>query len=115
MHPFKVRKATQKMEEIKKQLDRIEQLTLLAAKTVLKTEEVAILTGLSESFIYKLTSQKKIPHYKKEGKILYFDKQEIEDWMKETRIATVQETEADAQRYLVRNGSRTATKRGGVR
>ena len=103
------------MEEIKKQLDRIEQLTLLAAKPVLKIEDVAILTGLSESHIYKLTSQKRIPHYKKEGKTLYFDKQEIVDWMKETRIATVQETEADAQRYLIRNGSRTATKRGGVR
>lgn len=102
------------MEEIKKQLDRIEQLTLLAAKPVLIIEDVAILTGLSKSHVYSLTCAKQIPHYR-QGKRLYFDKQEILDWMKENKIATVQETEADAQRYLVRNGSRTATKRGGVR
>lgn len=51
-------------EELREQLDRIERYSLLAAKNVLCLDDVAILTGLSKSHLYKLTCNHQIPHYK---------------------------------------------------
>lgn len=88
-------------EEIKQQLDRIERYSLLAAKNVLCFDDVALLTGLSKSHLYKLTYSHQIPHYKPKGKQLYFDRKEIEDWMKQNKVATNDEIEQKATNYLV--------------
>ena len=88
-------------EEIKQQLDRIERYSLLAAKNVLCFDDVALLTGLSKSHLYKLTYRHQIPHYKPNGKQLYFDRKEIEDWMKQNRVTTNDEIEQKATNYLV--------------
>lgn len=88
-------------EEIKEQLDRIERLTLLSAKNVLTFEDVSLLTGLSKSHLYKLTCSHQIPHYKPNGKQLYFDRTELESWMKQNRISTNNEIETEAVNYLV--------------
>lgn len=87
--------------EIKLQLDRIERLTLLSAKNVLCFDDVVLLTGLSKSHLYKLTSAHKIPMYKPNGKQIYFDRIEVENWMKQNRIATTQEVEQIAANYIV--------------
>ena len=50
--------------ELREQLDRIEKYSLLAAKNVLCFDDVALLTGLSKSHLYKLTCSHQIPHYK---------------------------------------------------
>lgn len=89
------------MDEILKQLDRIERNTLLASKNVLTFEDVVVLTGLSRSYLYKLTSSNQIPHYKPSGKQLYFDREEIENWLKQNRVATVEETDRKATNYVV--------------
>lgn len=82
------------------QLNRIEQYTLLSAKNVLSLEDVAALTGLSKSHLYKLTCTHQIPFYKP-GKQIYFDRSELERWMKQNRVATQAEIEAQAATYLV--------------
>jgi len=88
-------------EEIKIQLNRIELLTLLSAKNVLSFNDVVALTGLSKSHLYKLTCGHLIPHYKPNGKQIYFDRAEVEAWMKQNRIATVQEVDQLATNYVV--------------
>ncbi|NCD04216.1 MAG: DNA-binding protein [Clostridia bacterium] len=93
------------MDEILKQLDRIERNTLLASKNVLTFEDVVVLTGLSRSYLYKLTSANQIPHYKPSGKQLYFDREEIESWLKQNRVETVEDTDRKATNYVV-NGRR---------
>jgi excisionase family DNA binding protein len=89
------------MEDIQIQLDRIERNTLLAAKKVLTFEDVALITGLSRSYLYKLTSANQIPHYKPSGKQLYFDREEIENWLKRNKIETEDETDRKATNYVV--------------
>ncbi|MBV3638582.1 helix-turn-helix domain-containing protein [Bacteroides cellulosilyticus] len=88
-------------EKILDQLSRIERYSLLAAKNVLCFEDVTLLTGFSKSHLYKLTCSHQIPHYKPNGKQIYFDRTEIEDWMKQNRIATVQEIDQAATNYVV--------------
>lgn len=82
-------------------LKSIETYTLLAAKKVLSLEDVTLLTGLSKSHIYKLTYSHQIPHYKPTGKQIYFDRDEIESWLKRNRVDTVEEIEQQAVNYLV--------------
>ena len=93
--------STNMMDEIKNQLDRIERNTLLSSKTVLTFDDVALLTGLSKSHLYKLTCTNQIPHYKPAGKQLYFDRKEIEEWLKRNRVATEEETDRKATNYVV--------------
>ena len=83
------------------------QLTLLSAKTALTMNDVADLTGLSKSHIYKLVCTKRIPYYKSEGgKFTYFRKSEIEDWLLAHRVPTTDELEANAVNYVVSNKRR---------
>lgn len=88
-------------ERILEKLNAIERYSLLAAKNVLCLDDVALLTGLSKSWLYKATSNHQIPFYKPNGKQIYFDRVEIEEWMKQNRIATTQETDQKATNYVV--------------
>lgn len=83
----------------KEQLDRIERYALLAAKDVLTVEDAAIMTGLSPSYIYKMTMQHKLPYYKPNGKLIFFKKKELEEWMTQNRVATADEVASSAASY----------------
>ncbi|MDR2886759.1 MAG: helix-turn-helix domain-containing protein, partial [Bacteroidales bacterium] len=37
--------------------------------------------NLSKNYLYKLTSGNLIHHYKPQGKMLYFEKEELEEWL----------------------------------
>lgn len=84
-------------DDIKAQLDRIERMTLLSAKTILTVEDVSALIGLSKERIYTLCSERKIPHYK-QGK-LYFKRSEVEGWLTAHRVPTNAEIESKAALY----------------
>ena len=88
---------------ILQRLETIERYSLLGAKSVLLIDEVALLTGLSKSRLYKLTCGKQIPFYKN-AKMLYFDKKEVEDWMRQNKSISQMEAEQKADAYLVRKG-----------
>lgn len=92
------------IQEVLSKLNTIEQYSLLAAKNVLTIEDVALLTGLSRSHIYKLTSTKQIPYYKPNGKQIYFDRAELEAWMKQNRVGTIAEAQQKAIAYVVGKG-----------
>ena len=94
------------MEE---KLNQILVYSLLAAKNVLTLEDAALLTGLSKSHLYRLTCTHSIPYYKPNGKQIYFDRAELEAWMKQNRQSTRQETEQAAIAYVV-----TGMKKGGA-
>lgn len=66
----------------------------LATKSVLTVEEASAFTGLSKSYLYKLTSSMKIPHYKPTGKLCYFDRLELESWLKQNKIETTKNHES---------------------
>lgn len=77
-------------------LDRIERLSLLAAKQVLTIEDTALLTGYTVKYMRSLISNREIPYYKR-GNRLYFRRDEVEDWMQEHRVSSIQEISGKAR------------------
>ena len=94
-------------ESIDMQLKEIKSL-LLSQKTVLNFDEVAAYSGLSKSYLYKLTSGGGIPCYKPNGKQIYFSKPEIDTWLLSNRKATNDEIEVKAATIV------TLGKKGGA-
>jgi excisionase family DNA binding protein len=94
-------------ESINKVLEKLEiiESNLVNTKAVLNLEEVCQLTGISKSTMYKLTSTREIPHYKK-VKHLIFDRLEIEEWMKSNPIPTKEQTSQRASTFVTLNGRR---------
>jgi excisionase family DNA binding protein len=92
------------LKSIDDRLRNIETL-LLSQKTVLNFDEVATYTGLSKSYLYKLTSSGGIPCFKPQGKHIYFSKQEIDQWLLQNRKATNDELECKAATFVtLKNG-----------
>ena len=69
-------------------------------KTVFNLSELAAYTGWSKSYLYNLTSTGRIPCYKPNGKHLYFNKQEIDDWLLQNRKATNEELDSQAATHV---------------
>lgn len=90
--------------KILNKLETIERYSLLAAKNVLCLDEAALFTGLSKSHLYKLTCTNKIPYYKPMGKMCYFNRIELEQWLQQNRCATDAELNMKAQTYCMKGG-----------
>lgn len=70
-------------------------------KNVFSFEEASTFLNLSKSYLYKLTSGNLIPHYKPQGKMLYFEKTELEAWLLQNPVKTRAQIDAEAQRYIL--------------
>ena len=89
--------------ELDERLSRIENM-LLSQKTVLNFDEAAVYTGLSKSHLYKLTSTGGIPCYKPTGKKLYFNKEELDEWMLRNKKLSQDEIDDKAENFLMERG-----------
>jgi len=93
-------------EKINERLLKLEAM-LLSQKVVLNFDEVAAYTGLSKSYLYKLTCSGGIPCYKPQGKHIYFNKQEIDQWLLQNRKATNKELDNQAATFVtLKNGAK---------
>ena len=80
--------------------------TIFCTKEVLTSDEAAKYMGVSKSYLYKLTMNQQIPHFKPMGKMCYFNRQELEQWLQSNRVATTAEIEQRAQAYCIRKVSK---------
>lgn len=81
----------QKLEPVENLLERLTLLeeNIYTTKNVFTFMEACMYLGISESLLYKLTASKEIPHYKPRGKMLYFDKAELDGWLKQNNVPTL--------------------------
>ena len=93
-------------EEIKKVTDLVTDNTLFTTKEVLTSDEAARYMGISKSYLYKLTMRQQIPHYKPMGKMCYFNRVEVENWLQGNRVATDVELQERANNYCMKGGAR---------
>jgi excisionase family DNA binding protein len=91
-----------RQEEIFKKLEMIsdqQQEMILVRKDVLSFAEGIKYLDLSDSHVYKLTAKRKIPHYK-QGKLIYFVREELDKWLTKNRVKTKEELEVEATARL---------------
>lgn len=93
-------------EELKQVADMVTANTIFCTKEVLTSDEAAKYMGVSKSYLYKLTMNQQIPHFKPMGKMCYFNRQELEQWLQSNRVATTAEIEQRAQAYCIRKVSK---------
>lgn len=93
-------------EELQQVADLITANTIFCTKEVLTSDEAAKYMGVSKSYLYKLTMKQQIPHFKPMGKMCYFNRQELEQWLQSNRVATTAEIEQRAQAYCIRKVSK---------
>ena len=67
--------------EILTKLNELETLLKRQNEQPLNFVEAAKYLSISQSHLYKLTSQRKIPFHKPTGKYLYFFKHELNEWI----------------------------------
>ena len=82
-------------------LTAIESLLVATQPKPLTLKEAAEFLDFSRSYLYRLTSQGRVPCYKPEGKRVYFDRAELVNWLKRNRIQPQEETEETAASYIV--------------
>ena len=85
-------------EELREVADLLTASVLIAQKEVLSASEAATYMNVSLSHLYKLTAERKVPHFKPMGKMVYFNRLELESWLQSNRVATDAELEQQAQK-----------------
>ena len=91
------------MEVTKSIEERIEELESLvyATKNVLSFDEASKYLNLSKGYLYKLTSAQQIPHYKPQGKMIYFEKDALEAWLRQNPVKTQAQIDQEASHYVL--------------
>ncbi len=79
---------------------------IFTSKEVLTSDEASRYMGISKSYLYKLTMRQQIPHYKPMGKMCYFNRHELEQWLQGNRVSTHDEISQRAQAYCMKGGAR---------
>lgn len=79
----------------------------LCTKEVLTSNETAQYLGVSKSCLYKWTMTRAIPHYKSPtGKLCFFNRKEIEEWMQSIKVKTNEELGQEAEAIIRKGGKR---------
>lgn len=66
--------------------------TLYSTKDILNMKEVGQYLDISQSLLYKLTCNGEIPHFKPRGKMIFFEKKVLVEWIKQNPSYVSRET-----------------------
>jgi excisionase family DNA binding protein len=90
------------MKSIEDRGSELEQM-VFTVKNILSFDEASKFFNLSKSYLYKLTSGNLIPHYKPQGMMLYFEREELENWLRQNPVKTQMQIAREAQQYVMSN------------
>ena len=71
-------------------------------KEIYNFNDACTFLDYSKSYLYKLTHSRQIPHYKPNGKMLYFKRSDLEDFLLRNRVKTSDEIEQEAIDYTMK-------------
>ncbi|MCS4238691.1 prophage regulatory protein [Myroides gitamensis] len=95
-----------KSKEIVKKLDYIlsllESRVITGIKEVLNIDDLQEYTGFKKSYIYKLVHTNAIPFSKPNGKLLYFQKSEIDQWLIKNKSLSGDSIKEKTQNYTLK-------------
>ncbi|UFK97699.1 helix-turn-helix domain-containing protein [Kaistella faecalis] len=95
------------MDLILERLDEIQKMIEsqgLYTREVLNFNETCKYLELSQSHLYKLTSNGTIPFYKPNGKKIYFRRAELDTWLLRNRTDSQAEIDQRAADYIIKKG-----------
>lgn len=85
---------------ILEKLNRLEKLIVGSTKEILTVEDLINYTGYKRSYIYKLVHNNIIPFSKPNGKTLFFEKTEIDEWLLQNKNQSNSQIENKAHDYI---------------
>lgn len=83
-------------EVINERLKSIEE-TLYTTKDILNMKEVCQYLDISQSLLYKLTCSGEIPHFNPRGKMIFFEKKELIEWIKKSNLLSSEITKGSSK------------------
>lgn len=83
-------------EVINERLKSIEEI-LYTTKDILNMKEVCQYLDISQSLLYKLTCSGEIPHFKPRGKMIFFEKKELIEWIKKSNLLSSEITKGSSK------------------
>lgn len=86
---------------ILQKLNRIEKY-IFGLKEILNTEELSEYTGFKKSYIYKLVHSNNIPFSKPNGKLLFFERKKIDEWLIKNSFKSNDEIQQEAIEFSLR-------------
>jgi excisionase family DNA binding protein len=81
-------------EQVLQKLSTIEDLLKRKDDRPLTFKEACTYLGYAPSYLYKLTYKNIVPHYKPTGKIIFFSKNELDEWIFSSAERRVQNAES---------------------
>ena len=85
--------------ELQERVDKLESICF-ASKEVLTLEEAAAFLGVKKSTLYKMTHFSRIPYYKPAGKLIFFEKSALLDWVRNVKVKSEDEIREEAAMHL---------------
>ncbi|SNR39261.1 DNA binding domain-containing protein, excisionase family [Lutibacter agarilyticus] len=82
-------------------LNKLEEINnnLFLQKAVLSFDEACKYCSISKSKMYKHTSSSNIAFYKPEGKLIFFKREELDQWLLRNRQSSMDELQREATKY----------------
>ena len=94
----------ERRDEILERLKRIEEFLRTHVDKPMAIDEACKFLDCSKSHLYKLTSTHQIPHYKPNGKKIFFSRHELCAWITRNPVKTVSEIDqAAVDRVVLRD------------
>lgn len=88
-------------EIILHKLSRIEKY-IVGLKSILNVEELSDYTGFKKPYIYKLVHTNSLPFSKPNGKVLFFERTKIDEWLLKNSHKSNDEIQQEAIEFSLR-------------
>lgn len=88
------------MEEILIKLESLKSLYIRGFSGIFPKSEAAVYLGVSESYLTKISSRKKIPFYKPEGRLCYYRREDLDAYLLRNRVSTKEELQDKADSFV---------------
>jgi len=75
------------------------------AKEILSFKEAVAYMNVSQSLLYKLTSQGKITHFKPNNGKIYFKRIDLDQWMLQNEVKSINAQQEQVSNYLSRRSN----------
>lgn len=76
---------------------------MTSKRKLLNSQEAAEYLGLSLSYFRKMMMRRIIPMYKPNGKLCFFDPDDLDTYLTSVRIPSQDETDTEATKYLAKH------------